>query len=68
MKIFTIPMSEDQESDVIDGQLYNLPWGFTVGENDYINTQFQERGLKREDYTHSFDTRNYNHVFTLKES
>lgn len=27
MKMFTIPMSEDQESDVIDGQLYDLPWG-----------------------------------------
>lgn len=51
MKIFTIPMSEDQESDAIDGQLYNLPWGFTVGENDYLNTNSKSE-VSKENTTH----------------
>jgi Na+/melibiose symporter-like transporter len=38
-------MSEGQESDVIDGQLYNLPWGFTVGEIAYLERELKERSV-----------------------
>lgn len=68
MKKFSMPMSEDQEADVVDGQLYNLPWGFSVGEIAYLERELKERGLLWSDYIHSFDVRNYVHVFTLKES
>lgn len=67
MDKFSIPMTSEQESDIIDSQLYGSPWGFTIGEHDYLNKQLSERGLKWKDYTHYFDTRNYVHVFTLKE-
>jgi len=62
-EIVKVPYSADQADAHIDSCLYGLPYGFCLGEYDYIDNYLKAKGYDPKDFRHEkLDDINYTHI------
>lgn len=64
--IYYLKYNKEQDDEVMDGQMYNQPYGITPDSWKEIKAFAKEHSWSESDYTFTMDNKNYQFIFKLK--